>query len=251
MLARLYELAAASPLVAYSSLAGIKGGVGELEFPRFIFKGGRGGGDSIRFGLFAGIHGDEPAGVMALVHLVERLVQQPELAQGYRLFVYPACNPTGLIANSRCSRTGKDLNREFWKDSAETEVRLLEHEIRSQDFHGLISLHTDDSSLGMYGFVRGAVLSQALLEPALQAAEAVLPRNNDPIIDGFAARGGIISQCYDGILTSPPELEHAPFEIILETPATALEEQQVEALVRALSSILTEYQKFLAFAANL
>src|SRR5206468_2939574 len=238
-----------------------------LEFPRFVLNGPRGGGDYVRFGLFAGIHGDEPAGVAALVRLVEVLVAQPELAQGYRLFVYPACNPTGLVAGSRVSATGKDLNREFWKDSTETEVRILEKEIRSENFHGLISLHTDDTSPGLYGFVRGAVLSKALLEPALRAAEAVLPRNNEPIIDGFAAHDGIISQCYEGILTSPPkthpltlalspsggegirtiESSHEPFEIILETPARAPEEKQVEALVRALTAILAAYQQFLAF----
>jgi protein MpaA len=246
-LSRLYELAAASPHVAHTCL----GMVADLEFPRFIFKGPRGGGDSVRFGLFAGIHGDEPAGVVALVRLMERLVQQPDLAQGYRLFAYPSCNPTGLMARSRLSRAGKDLNREFWKDSAEPEVRLLEQEIRSEDFHGLISLHTDDTSPGMYGFVRGAVLSKALLEPALRAAEAVVPRNNATVIDGFPAHHGIISQCYEGILTSPPELMHEPFEIILETPASAAEEEQIEALVRALSAILSSYQQFLAFAANL
>jgi murein peptide amidase A len=250
-LAPLYELAAVSPYVAYSSLASIPGGVGELEFPRFVFKGPRGGGDSVRFGLFAGIHGDESAGVLALVRLMERLTAQPDLAQGYRLFAYPACNPTGLIANRRLSRTGKDLNREFWKQSTELEVRLLENEIRSEAFHGLISLHTDDTSHGIYGFVRGAVLSRALLEPALQAAESVLARNTDSIIDGFPARGGIISECYEGILTSPPDLENAPFEIIIESPAAAPQDRQVEGLVRAVSSILTEYQKFLAFAANL
>ena len=246
-MSRLYELAAASPHVAHTCL----GMVGELEFPRFVFKGPRGGGDSVRFGLFAGIHGDEPAGVLALVRLIERLVQQPDLAQGYRLFVYPTCNPTGMRARSRLSRAGKDLNREFWKDSAEPEVRLLEQEIRSEDFHGLISLHTDDTSPGIYGFVRGAVLSKALLEPALRAAEGVVPRNNAAVIDGFPAQNGIISQCYEGILTSPPELVYEPFEIILETPASAAEEQQVEALVRALNSVLASYQQFLAFAANL
>jgi len=110
------------------------------------------------------------------------------------------------MAGTRLSRTGKDLNREFWKDSQEVEVRLLENEIRSEKLHGLISLHADDTSDGMYGFVRGAVLSKGLLEPALKAAETVLPRNRNAIIDGFPAEEGIISECYEGILTSPPEL---------------------------------------------
>jgi len=222
-----------------------------LEFPRFIFSGPGGGGDPVRFGVFAGIHGDEPAGVLALARLLEELSRNVELAEGYKLFVYPACNPTGLLAGTRGSETGKDLNREFWKDSSEPEVQLLENEIRSENFHGLISLHADDTSDGMYGFVRGAVLSKGLLEPALKAAERVIPRNTRPVIDGFPAENGIISECYDGILTSPPELHPQPFEIILETPHLAPQDKQVDALVLALQTILREYQKLLAFAANL
>ena len=103
----------------------------------------------------------------------------------------------------------------------------------------------------MYGFVRGAVLTRALLEPALAAAEAILPRNCETTIDGFAAENGIISECYDGILTSPPELDPAPFEIILETPQQAPIDMQIAAFAVAIETVLVEYQKLLAFAANL
>ena len=251
LLSRLYSLAEQGSNLVASSLGTVQHGADKLEFPRFVFTGPRGGGDPVRFGLFAGIHGDEPAGVLALIRLVDVLLDQPELAAGYRLFLYPACNPTVLIAGKRLSATGKDLNRQFWKNSSEVEVQLLEAEIRSHKFHGLISLHADDTSHGLYGFVRGAVLSKGLLEPALSAGETVLPRNADPLIDGFPAHNGIISECYDGILTSPPDLAPLPFEIILETPHGAAQEKQVEAVVRALSAILAEYQKLLAFAADL
>ncbi|MEW6157894.1 MAG: succinylglutamate desuccinylase/aspartoacylase family protein [Verrucomicrobiota bacterium] len=219
--------------------------------PSYLYFGPKGGGDPIRIGLFAGIHGDERAGVHGLVEFVQHLVRRPELAQGYQLFLYPICNPTGFRSNTRHSASGKDLNREFWIDSREPEVRLLEGEIRARNFHGLVSLHADDTSDGMYGFVRGAVLSKGLLEPALAAAEKVLPRNTGKLIDGFPAENGIISQCYDGILTSPPELHPLPFEIILETPHLAPEDRQREACVAALLAVLAEYQKLLAFAADL
>lgn len=223
----------------------------DLELACYRFAGPAGGGDPVRIGLFAGIHGDEPAGTHALVRLVSRLAAKPALATGYELFFYPICNPFGFSGASRFSRSGKDLNREFWKNSSEPEVRLLEQEIRAHAFHGLLSLHSDDTSSGLYGFVRGAVLTRGLLEPALAAAEKVLPRNRESLIDGFPAENGIISQCYDGILTSPPELCPAPFEIILETPHKAPEHLQIEAIVVAIETVLTEYQKLLAFAANL
>jgi protein MpaA len=224
---------------------------GSCELPHRQFAGPGGGGDRVRIGLFAGIHGDEPAGSHALVRFTEILCKEPNLAKGYDLFFYPVCNPRAFAAGTRLSPSGKDLNREFWRNSSEPEVQLLENEIRSKAFQGLVSLHSDDTSDGIYGFVRGAVLTRGLLEPALAAAEGIIPRNRKPIIDGFPAENGIISKCYDGILTSPPELHPAPFEIILETPQSAPLDLQVEAFVVALRTILVEYQKLLAFAANL
>lgn len=248
VLEKLDSLCAGSESLLRSPLAYPKSG---CELARYIFLGPRGGGDPVRIAIFAGIHGDEPAGVQAVGLLAERLVEQPEIAEGYHLFLYPACNPSGLACGSRVSSSGKDLNREFWKNSPEPEVHLLENEIRQQRFQGLISLHSDDTSDGMYGFVRGAVLTKNLLEPALAAAERILPRNRSMIIDGFPAHDGIISECYDGILTSPPRWDQNPFEIILETPLHAPLQLQAQALALSVEVALVEYQKLIAFAANL
>lgn len=226
-------------------------GMGDRTLEHFIFEGPAGGGELIRIGLFAAIHGDEPQGAFALLRLLEQLVAEPMIAQGYLLHFYPICNPGGFDRGTRLSCSGKDLNREFWRDSAEAEVILLEREIHEHRFHGLISLHSDDTSAGLYGFVRGALLARSLLEPALRAAERILPRNEQVVIDGFPAERGIISECYEGILTAPPKLENSPFEIIFETPHQTPVEKQVEAFVVAILSILAEYRKFIAFAADL
>ncbi len=221
------------------------------ELPRYVFVGPRGGDEPIRIGIFAAIHGDEPAGAHALVDFLTLLDGTPELASGYCLFAYPVCNPTGFEDNTRHSRRGQDLNREFWTGSDKPEVRLLEDELRTRAFHGIISLHTDDTSPGIYGFVRGATLTKHLLRPALDAAARILPRNFDEVIDGFKARNGIIREGYSGVLSAPPDARPRPFEIILETPHAAPQYQQEKALVIALQTILTEYRKFIAYAPNL
>jgi hypothetical protein len=221
--------------------------------PAYHLSGPAGGGDRIRIGIFAAIHGDEPASALGAIHFAEQVCDQPELARGYELSIYPLCNPSGFAVGTRHSASGKDLNREFWTGSSEPEVQLLEAEIRTRQFHGLISLHSDDTSNGVYGFVRGAVLTRALLVPALQAAARFLPRNTDTTIDGFPAQDGIISRCYEGVLCSPPDmrLDPEPFEIILETPHAAPADLQDSAIQAALRVILAEYQSFLAFATNL
>lgn len=207
--------------------------------------------DRITIGLFAGIHGDEPAGPEALLQLVREMQKAPSLLEDYELLLYPMCNPTGLAAGTRESAQGKDLNREFWRNSPEPEVRLLEEELKRNRFQGLIQLHTDDTSEGVYGFVRGATLTENLLRPALLESGKILPRNVNALIDGFAARDGIIYSAYEGILAAPREIEPVPFEIILETPGSAEVRLQVEALVSAIKTILGEYRKLISFAQNI
>lgn len=219
--------------------------------PRYLYQGPPGGGETIRLGIFATIHGDEPEGVLGLARLLEILERDREIAQGYALFIYPVCNPTGFEDNTRQNRLGVDLNRKFWQNSEHPEVRVIESEIWMQAFDGIITLHSDDTSNGLYGFVRGHVLSEALLRPALLEAGRFLPRNHGEVIDGFPARSSVITDGYPGMLQSTPGLEAPPFEITLETPQRAPLHRQVEALAAALKTILVEYRYLQAIAINI
>lgn len=223
---------------------------GRYTIPRFTFQGPK-GADPIRIGIFAAIHGDEPATAVAAARFLEEVVKEPTLAENFYLQVYPVCNPTGFEDNTRNSRRGKDLNREFWKASPEPEIDILENELRTQHFSGIIQLHADDTSEGIYGFVRGHTLTENLLRPALCEAGKTLPRNVNATIDGFAARDGIIYENYEGILAAPKKMEPVPFEIIFETPHLAPMGLQVKALVVAIKTILTEYRRLVSFAPNL
>jgi murein peptide amidase A len=251
LLAPLDRIAAESSNLVVNHSAQFESDGQTYELPRYLFIGPKGGDDMIRVGIFAGLHGDEPEGVHALIQFLSLLERNPELASGYCLFLYPVCNPTGFEDRTRHARTGKDLNREFWNGSVEPEVRLLQSELVAHSFHGIISLHTDDSSHGFYGFAHGATLTKNLVEPALQAAEQFLPRNGNEKIDGFRARKGIIRDTYPGVLSAPPKVRPRPFEIILETPQTPPNYLKEAAFVAALRMILTRYREFIAYAPNL
>jgi len=251
LLAPLERAAKASPNLIANHGAHFESGGETHELPRYLFIGPKGGGETIRIGIFAGVHGDEPEGPHALVQFLTLLERQANLAAGYCLFAYPVCNPVGFENRTRHSRDGVDLNREFWRDSNEPEVKLLQSELVAHCFHGIISLHADDSSHGFYGFAHGATLTTNLIEPALEAAEQFLPRNGNDRIDGFRARNGVIRDGYQGVLSGPPKVHPRPFEIILETPQAAPTYLKEAALVAALRSILTEYRQFIAYAPNL
>ena len=235
----------------YSPVGEFHHGACHYRLARFVFQGPPGGGNPIRLGLFAAIHGDEPEGAVALRDFLLQLDDEPARAQGYELYAYPVCNPTGLEDNTRHSRAGRDLNREFWHGSSQPEVYFLERELGVHQFTGLVALHSDDTADGAYAFVRGATLTEALAKPALTAAARFVPLAGGEIIDGFPARSGLISQCYEGVLSNPAELKPLPFEIIFETPQSFPAPRQTAAAAAALDAILREYRQFLAYGQDL
>jgi protein MpaA len=251
LLAPLLELAGRCPALE----AGVAGRFAsqdrDYSLHRFRFCGPKAEHDPLRIGLFAGLHGDEPAGAEALVRWLHELAEEPWRATGYELTVFPVCNPTGYEDNTRHNRAGLDLNRQFWRRSAQPEVALLEREITAGKFDGLISLHSDDTSEGLYGYTHGRLLNEALLKPALRASERVLPRNSSAQIDGFAASEGLIQRCFEGVLSAPSHQRPQPFDLIFETPALAPLESQVHATLLAIETVLVEYRVFLAHSINL
>jgi protein MpaA len=223
----------------------------DYSLEQYLFVGPRGGGDYIRVGIFAGVHGDEAAGIFAAVRFLHELAQNPEIARGYEIYVYPLCNPSGFEDGTRHSRSGRDLNREFWLGSREPEVQLLERQIRTLRFDGIISLHADNESQGLYAFALGAQVTQYVVEPALLAAERVLPRNCDATIDNFTARNGLIRKGYPGMLCAAPEARPRPFEIVFETPHEADLEKQIEANLLFLRHALEQYLQLQAVGQDL
>jgi len=239
-------LAGSCPLIAGGNLGSFVADGREYALPRFTFHGPRRSTDPLRVGVFALIHGDEPAGCLGLQRLLETLVATPALAEGYELLLYPLCNPTGFEDGTRFNRAGFDLNREFWRGSPLPEIQLLEAELRTQRIDGIIALHADDTSDGVYGYAHGRTLNEQLLAPALRASTGALPLDTRSRIDGFAASEGIIADCFEGILAPPPGQRPRPFEIILETPARAPLPLQADAVCSALVSVLAEYRGFIA-----
>jgi hypothetical protein len=251
LLAPLDQLAKDSPNLVVNREARFDVNGESYFLPRYLFIGPKSGDAPVRIGIFAGIHGDEPEGAYAAVRFLRFLDTYAELAAGYCVSVYPVCNPSGFEDNTRHSRRGKDLNREFWLKSAEPEVGLLQAQLVSHSFHGIISLHVDDSSDGFYGLVGGATLTKHLIEPALKAADSFLPLDKRALIDGFPARNSVVRHSFPGVLSAPPIVRPRPFEIILEAPKGRPAYLTEWAFVAALKSILDSYRKFIAYGQNL
>lgn len=228
----------------------ISGSPDAIFIPKLVFPASKQGA-GLKFGIFAGVHGDEEAGVLAVHELVQWAASKPVELTDFELHFYPICNPTGCTLGTRHSQSGLDLNREFWVESDQLEVQYLEQQLRAEQYAGIVSLHSDDTSDGCYGFVSGSLLSEQVLEPALAAAHEILPRNEAYVIDGFLASRGIIKEGYHGILSAPPEQRPRAMEVVFETPALAPLNLQVSATVVAVKTMLAQYRQLQAYAPNL
>ncbi len=239
LLAPLDLLAADSPNLIANHKANFEIEGQTYSLPRYLFIGPQGGDEPIRIGIFATLGGDEPEGAHALIRFLRLLDANAEAATGYCLFIYPLCNPTGFEDGTSHSRRGGDLAGDFWKDSSQPEVKLLQAEILFHSFHGTIALRTNGAINGFRGLARGATLTRHLVEPALQSAEQFLPLD----------QGGESSG--EGSLSAPSGIRPRPFEIILQSPRNAPAFLKECAFVTSLHTILVEYRKFIAYARNL
>jgi protein MpaA len=155
LLAPLEAVAEKSPRFISKSMGQFENAGNTYSLPRFVYLGAKGGGDTLRIGIFATIQGNEPEGALALSRLVDVLEANHEISKGYALYLYPVCNPTGFEDNTSHSRNGKNLDQEFWNDSGEAEVRYLQSEIWMHAFDGIITLRSDDISEGFSGHAAG------------------------------------------------------------------------------------------------
>ncbi len=75
----------------------------------------------VKVWLQGGLHGDEAAGTEAMLHLIDRFLNDPELSallDKVQIAIVPMANPDGYDMHRRESANGTDLNRDHTKLSA-------------------------------------------------------------------------------------------------------------------------------------
>jgi predicted deacylase len=108
--------------------------------------------------LVAGIHGNEIAGPLSILHLLSAEIL--DLPRHYRYIVYPMINPTGFDLRQRFNADGRDLNAIYsitMKSNNYTEVeKFYEDAVRFTPFEAVITLHEDSDleQFYMYGLGR-------------------------------------------------------------------------------------------------
>lgn len=147
-----------------------------------------------RLYLSAGIHGDEPAGLVALRDLIGEDAWPDDLNLG----ICPCLNPNGCRRGTRENAAGLDLNRDY-RTPRSTEVRLHQRWLSSLPPWDLsICLHEDWESHGFYLYELNPAGLPSLAGDILDSVRTVCPIDASPWIDGReAAAPGLIRPTVD------------------------------------------------------
>ena len=146
-----------------------------------------------RIYISAGIHGDEPAGPLAAL----KLIQENNWPANVEIFLLPCLNPIGFTQNKRENADGKDLNRDYRHlETAEVRAHIawLERQAR---FDLCLCLHEDWESNGFYLY---EVNPDAMPSPArkmLEAAAQLCPIDLAPVIEDRESINGLITPNLD------------------------------------------------------
>ena len=199
------------------------------------------GAPILRVYLSAGIHGDEPAGPLALRQLVEVNAWPPGLA----LWLMPCLNPTGFPANRRENNAGNDLNRDYrYPVTAEVRAHCAWLQ-RQPSFDVAFCLHEDWEALGFYLYELNPDRQPSLAPQIIEAVAAVCPVDPSPLIEGRVANGGIIRPDLDPASRLQwPEafylIQHKTrLSYTLEAPSDFPLGARVQALVAGVNAALT------------
>lgn len=143
--------------------------------------------------ISSGIHGDEPAGPLA----VARLLQENCWPANLEIRLCPCLNRDGFARNRRENAEGRDLNRDYLSlSTGEAKAHTLWLS-RQPDFDLCLCLHEDWESNGFYVYELNPDNRPSLAETIVAQVAQVCPINTSDVIEGRPAHNGLIRPSID------------------------------------------------------
>ena len=192
-----------------------------------------------RIYLSTGIHGDEPAGPLAVLELV----REDEFPEGLELWMCPCLNPSGFSLNRRENALGFDLNRQYHCPECPETVAHIQWLAQAPSFDMAICLHEDWEASGFYLYELNPDGRPSPAQQVIEQVAQVCPIDLSPEIEGRPAQGGIIHPSTDP--RSRPQWPEAFYllthktrhSFTLEAPSDFPLAVRVRALKRAVKTI--------------
>lgn len=163
------------------------------EYSMFEMAMGTPGSGKMRVMLNAGIHGDEPATVEAIIRFIEMNRDNQELLSRFYFNIFPCNNPTGYELNTRENWAGVDLNREFAARRPAPEAKIIMDALEGRCFGLVFEMHEDIDAPGFYLYEICDNPEEHVGEKIVEVVrEAGYPVDLRDEIEGMPAEGGII-----------------------------------------------------------
>lgn len=195
----------------------------------------------VKIFLCAGVHGDEPAGVEALIKFLER--NNSDLLDNFEFFAIPCLNPYGYSHNVRWNSDGVDINRTF-ENNLSVEALLVKTFLAEKHFDVFVDFHEDWEYRGFYLF-EISKLGRQIGKEIITSIEKIGEIKKEKIIDGFINCNGVINLNCDEFGKNVMALylaeNHASHTLTLETPAQWDFNKRVLAHLESLSIIIDKY----------
>ncbi|HEY3901507.1 MAG TPA: hypothetical protein VGM54_23050 [Chthoniobacter sp.] len=247
ILAPLHQAAHQSSSLVASRFPFVSRGL-ELEIPKFLLLGQRGGGQPIRLGLFAGFEAGNLGTVQVLSSLLLHLEASPALSRDFAVIGFPVVNAHGFTSDAVPLA---EFESRFARDSAAPDVQFFKTELNKWRFDGLLSFRTDPSARGFHAAVRSAIIAAEVVEPALAAGAVSLPLATQAVKVRPDDRFARTADYAHGRLSPPADIRPYPFEIELFAPRATITEQHIDGLFVVLTEILRLYRAFIAHGQDL
>lgn len=141
-----------------------------------------------RIYISAGIHGDEPAGTLATL----KLLQDNTWPENTDITLLPCLNPIGFTLNQRTNAQGIDLNRDYRAPKCAEVQAHISWLLHQSQFDCHFCLHEDWESDGFYLYEQNPNGFPSLAADIIDAVKNVCPIDLSPTIEGHLAESGVI-----------------------------------------------------------
>lgn len=103
-------------------------GSADERYPLYQIKRGRGK----KVLISGGVHGDEPAGVHAILQFLKEEIHKYE--DRFAFTIFPCVNPYGFVKSTKRNAQDLNINRQFKSGSAAGEVNLIMAQLEEYEF---------------------------------------------------------------------------------------------------------------------
>jgi hypothetical protein len=149
--------------------------------------------------MTAGLHGNEPFGVTALLEFIDKTMNDLNLRNEFEFVFFPMINPKALKNSTRLTSEGIDLNRTFTRSNQNPLSKAIMNSLQNEKFAMAIDLHGSIIREGFF-IIRAVESNESL-------AQAALKNVPDELI--FKSKDSI----YPEIITSVKDPMKAAYEL--------------------------------------